>query len=190
MDSTTHAHRGNKTIWRHLIMSMASSKHVPQVRSGRCADGSVPAPPFDLCVAHTERCSFRDATGILRRNNLPTIISTFHVSELWLLTLFHPALLFHCYHCWAKIAKNSCVLFLNCFTWYCLYFSVMFCYNCSQFVVQFIVAFLLNFSCSKTVMKAIEQGSSRTISPVQNSVQESVHSPVHSPVQSPGFTLT
>ena len=32
----------------------------------RCADGSVPAPPFDLCVAHAECHSFRDATGILR----------------------------------------------------------------------------------------------------------------------------
>ena len=48
---------------------MASSKHVPQVQSRyilRGADGSVPAPPFDLCVARVERCSFRDATGILR----------------------------------------------------------------------------------------------------------------------------
>ena len=32
----------------------------------RCADGSVPAPPFDLCAARAERRSFRDATGILR----------------------------------------------------------------------------------------------------------------------------
>ena len=59
--------------------------------------------------------------------------------------------------------KNFCVWFLDSFTWCFLYFSVMFCYNCSQFVVQFIVAFLLNFRCSKTVMKAIERGFSRMI---------------------------
>ena len=32
----------------------------------RCADGSVPAPPYDLCLASAERRSFQDATGILR----------------------------------------------------------------------------------------------------------------------------
>ena len=32
----------------------------------RCADGSVLAPPFDLCVARAEYRSFWDATGILR----------------------------------------------------------------------------------------------------------------------------
>ena len=119
----------------------------------------------------------------LRRNNLPTIISTFHFFELWLLTL-----LFHlmCCHRWAKFTKNYCVWFLDSYL-VLFVLSVMFCYNCSQFVIQFIVALLLNFRCSKTVRKAIERGSSRMIavSPVQNSVQKSVHSPVHSPVQSP-----
>ena len=32
----------------------------------KCLDGSVPAPPFDMCSARSERCSFRDANGILR----------------------------------------------------------------------------------------------------------------------------
>ena len=31
----------------------------------KCADGSVPAPPFDLCAARAELRSFQDATGIL-----------------------------------------------------------------------------------------------------------------------------
>lgn len=30
------------------------------------SDGSVPAPPFDLCIARAERRSYRDATGVLR----------------------------------------------------------------------------------------------------------------------------
>ena len=117
-----------------------------------------------ICVSHVRNAA---RFGLpprflenLRRNNLPTIVSTFHVSELWLLTLFPPAVLFHlmCCHHWAKFTKNSYFLFLDSRTWYCLYFSVMLCCNCSQFVVQFIVAFLLNFRCSKTVIKAIERG--------------------------------
>ena len=137
---------------------LASITHVHQWQQDIMA--SVPAPPFDLCVARVRNAAcFGMPLGFLehlRRNNLPTIISTFHVSELWILT-FPQALLFHlmCCHCWTKFMKKSCVLFLDSFTWYCLYFSVMFCYNCSQFVVQFIVAFLINFRCSKTVMKAI-----------------------------------
>lgn len=32
----------------------------------KCLDGSVPAPPFDMCSARAERRSFRDANGVLR----------------------------------------------------------------------------------------------------------------------------
>ena len=32
----------------------------------KCLDGSVPAPPFDMCSARAKRRSFRDANGILR----------------------------------------------------------------------------------------------------------------------------
>lgn len=32
----------------------------------RRSDGSIPAPPFDLCAARAERRSFRDANGTLR----------------------------------------------------------------------------------------------------------------------------
>ena len=67
---------------------------------------------------------------------------------------------------------------------YCLYFSVMFCYNYSQFVVQLIEASLLNFRCSKTVMKAIERDTSRMIAvEVQSKTQSknlfTVQSRVH-----------
>ena len=79
---------------------------------------SVPAPPFDLCVAHVRNAAcFGMPLGFLdylRRNNLPTIISTFHVSELWLLTSFLQALLFHlmCCHCWTKFTKKIlCLVF-------------------------------------------------------------------------------
>ena len=89
--------------------------------------------------------------------------------------------------------KNFCVWFFDSFTWYCmycLYFSVMLCYNCSQFVVQFIEASLLNFRCSKTVMKAIEQDTSRMIAiEVQSKTQSKNLFTVQSRVQSPCFTL-
>ena len=56
--------------WQQALLDhIESSKHVSQVRSRytlRCADGSVPAPPFDLCVACAECRLFQDATGILR----------------------------------------------------------------------------------------------------------------------------
>lgn len=35
----------------------------------KCANGSLPAPPFDLCCAGAEKCSFRDSNGILRTPN-------------------------------------------------------------------------------------------------------------------------
>ena len=49
---------------------MASSKACPSslIRFNlQCADGSVPAPSFDLCVARAKCCSFRVATAILRK---------------------------------------------------------------------------------------------------------------------------
>ena len=124
-----------------------------------------------ICVLHMWNAArFGMPLGFLehlRRSNLPTIISTFHVglSELWLLILFPLALLFHlmCCHRWAKFTKwilASCFWTRYLICCYCLYFSVM---HWPQFVVQFIVAFLPNFRCSKTVMKAIERGSSRKI---------------------------
>ena len=148
-------------LWTGLDCGLSFGLNYPRASWQQDIMASVPAPPFDLCVARVRNAAcFGMPLGFLehlRRNNLPTIISTFHVSELWILTLFPQALLFHlmCCHCWTKFMKKSCVLFLDSFTWYCLYFSAMFCYNCSQFVVQFIVAFLINFRCSKTVMKAI-----------------------------------
>ena len=70
LDFTTHAHHGNKlclTIWRHLSCLSLSSSICQGCRSIlRCADGSVPAPSIDLCVARVECRSFWDATGILR----------------------------------------------------------------------------------------------------------------------------
>ena len=107
---------------------MALSKHVPQVRSGyilRCADGSVPAPPFDLCIAHAERCSFRDATGILRTPqkeqpvhyylNISCIqaVATDFVVPHDVLPLL------------GQVHKELLCLVLDSFTWYCLYFNVM-----------------------------------------------------------------
>ena len=35
----------------------------------KCANGSLPAPPFDLCCARVEKRSFRDSNGILRTPN-------------------------------------------------------------------------------------------------------------------------
>ena len=35
----------------------------------KCANGSLPAPPFDLCCARAEKRSFRDSNGILRTPN-------------------------------------------------------------------------------------------------------------------------
>ena len=32
----------------------------------KCANGSIPAPPFDLCCARAEKCSYKDHNGILR----------------------------------------------------------------------------------------------------------------------------
>ena len=136
---------------------MASSKHVP-LKFDFANDTEVYRDvqinwlqhlPL-ICVLHVP----------FRRSNLPTIISTFHVSELWLLILFPPALLFHlmCCHHWAKFRQRilgSCFWTLYLIRCYCLYFSVMFCYNklapiCSPVIVAF-------FRCSKTVMKAIER---------------------------------
>ena len=75
-----------------------------------------------ICVLHVRNAArFGMPLGFLehlRKSNLPTIISTFHVSELWLLALFPPALLLHltCCNHWAKFTKNSCILFLDSFT--------------------------------------------------------------------------
>ena len=112
----------------------------------------------------------------LRRSNLPTIISTFHVSELWLLTLFPPEIVVPP-DVWVKFTKNSCVLFLDSLLDMLLLFVSCFATtNWPQFVVQFIVA--------RTRLLEVDEDDS-TLSPVQNSVQNSVQIPVHSPVQSP-----
>ena len=127
-----------------------------------------------ICVWHMQNAThFGMPLGFLehlRKSNLPTIISTFYVSELWLLTLFPPALLFHlmCCHRWARFTQNSCVLFLESLLDMLLLFVFVSCFattNWPQFVVQFIVA--TRRLQSKTQSK------------------KSVHSPVHSPVQSP-----
>lgn len=63
----------------------------------KCLDGSVPAPPFDMCSARAKRRSFRDANGILRtpvKNKLVITISILLVLEQWQLILFHPAFVF------------------------------------------------------------------------------------------------
>ena len=158
----------------------------------RCADGSVPAPPFDLCVARAERRLFRDATGILRtpQKEQPAhyIISTFHVSELWLLTLFPPALLFHLIQCVAITGPSSQRILASCFLdslLDMLYFSVMFCYNKLAPIYSPVHSSLLAIL---QVLKDSDEGhrtrlleNDSILSPVQNSVQKSVHSPVQSP---------
>ena len=35
----------------------------------KCANESLPAPPFDLCCARAEKCSYKDSNGILRTPN-------------------------------------------------------------------------------------------------------------------------
>ena len=143
-----------------------------------------------ICVWHVQNAAhFGMPLGFLehlRKSNLPTIISTFYVSELWLLTLFPPALLFHlmCCHRWARFTKNSCVLFLEslldmlyviCCCYMLLLFVFVSCFattNWPQFVVQFIVA------------------RRRLQSKTQSKNQSIVQSIVQSRVQSPGFTPT
>ena len=63
-------------------------------------------------------CRFQDATGIIRtpQKEQPTHYQLkLYVFELWLLTLFPPALLFHlmCCHRWVGFTNNFCVLSLK-----------------------------------------------------------------------------
>ena len=169
---------------------MASSKHDPlkfTFAFAKDAEG-VQMDWFQhlplICVLHVQNTTcFGMPLGFLehfKRSNLPTIISTNHVSKLWLLILFPPALLFHlmCCHRWAKFMKNSCILFLDSLLDMLLLFVFLVsCFapiNWSQFVVQFIVvAFLPNFRC-------IEWSKTQSMSIVQSRVQV-LHQPRVSP---------
>ena len=99
---------------------MALFKHVPQVRSRyilRCADGSVPAPPFDLCVAHAECCSFHDATGILRtpQKEQPAHYH-FNISCIRVVATAWLCSLQHCYSTWcvAIVGPSSRKILMSC----------------------------------------------------------------------------
>ena len=157
----------------------------------RCADGSVPAPPFDLCVARAERHSFRDATGILRtpQKEQP---AHYHLNILCIravATDFVPSSIVVPPDVWVKFTKNSCVLFLDSLLDMLLLFVSCFATtNWPQFVVQFIVA--------RTRLLEVDEDDS-TLSPVQNSVQNSVQksSPesrvqprINNPVESPAVS--
>ena len=51
------------TIWI-LFMGTLECARVVEVLL-RLTDGSIPAPPFDLVMARSERCTFRDKSGVL-----------------------------------------------------------------------------------------------------------------------------
>ena len=114
-----------------------------------------------ICVLHVQNTTcFGMPLGFLehfKRSNLPTIISTNHVSKLWLLILFPPVLLFHlmCCHRWAKFMKNSCILFLD-----------------SLLDMLLLFVFLVScFAPSGAVMMAIEWSKTQSMSIVQSRVQ-------------------